>query len=184
MLRIIVGLAFVPVTLLAFSAFSEEEVFRHLDVSDGNHEGHWVMFFSKAQAPDAPMGTVGAAVGKGDSFEGAFGMIVKSSRPLASVIKEEDIDALRADEEAPATTTTLIDLSPKQYAAAKEAIDKYSAKEEHVDRATDVAMNFAFDVFKDLPLKRPYRSGLGGANVITYYSDIGLLNRKLAKKDS
>ena len=184
MLRIIVGLAFIPMTLLAFSAFAEEEVFRHLDVSDGNHEGHWVMFFSKAMAKNAPMGTVGVAVGKGDSFEGAFGMIVKSSRPTLGPATEEDIEALRADEKAPAATITLVDVTPEQYAAAKEAVDAYSAKEEHVDRATDVAMNFAYDVFKNLPLKKPYRSGLGGANVINYSAELGLLNRKLAKKDS
>ena len=184
MLRILVGLAFIPMTLLAFSAFGEEEVFRHLDVSDGNHEGHWIMFFSKAMAANAPMGTVGVAVGKGDSFEGAFGMIVKSSKPTLGAATEEEIKALRDDEKAPAATITLIDVSPEQYAAAKEAVDVYSAREEHVDRQTDVAMNFAFDVFKNLPLKRPYRSGLGGANVIIYYSDIGLLNRKLAKTDS
>ncbi len=184
MLRILVGLAFVPMMLIGLSAFGEEEVFRHLDVSGGDHEGHWIMFFSKALAPNAPMGTVGAAVGKGDSFEGAFGMIVKSSKPTLGAATQEDIKAIRADEKAPATTITLIDVTPEQYAAAKEAIDTYSAREEHIDRATDVAMNFAYDVFKDLPLKRPYRSGLGGANVITYYADIGLLNRKLAKTDS
>ena len=102
----------------------------------------------------------------------------------SQVLVIDDIEALRADEKAPAATITLIDVTPEQYAVAKEAVDAYSAKEEHVDRETDVAMNFAYDVFKHLPLKRPYRSGLGGANVINYYADLGLLNRKLAKKDS
>ena len=184
MVRKFVGIALIPMTLLALSAFAEEEVFRHLDVSDGNHEGHWVMFFSKATEKDAPMGSVGVAVGKGNSFEGAFGMILKNSRPALGAVTEKDIEALRADEKAPAATITLIDVTPEQYAVAKEAVDAYSAKEEHVDRETDVAMNFAYDVFKHLPLKRPYRSGLGGANVINYYADLGLLNRKLAKKDS
>ena len=184
MLRKFVGLAFIPMTLVAFSAFGEEELFRHLDVSDGKSEGHWVMFFSKAMAKNAPMGTVGVAVGKGDSCEAAFGMLVKSSKPAVGTITEEEIKALRADEKGPAATITLIDVTPEQYAAAKEAVDTYSAREEHIDRATDVAMNFAYSVFKHLPLKQPYRSGLGGANVINYYADIGLLNRKLVKKDS
>ena len=111
-------------------------------------------------------------------------MLVKGSKPTLGAATEEEIEARRADDSAPAATITLIDVSPEQYAAAKEAVDVYSAREEHIDRQTDVAMNFAFDVFKNLPLKRPYRSGLGGAKVINYYSDIGLLNRKPAKTDS
>ena len=182
MLRKTIGLAIVPMMLVAVSSWGEGEVFRHLDVSDGNHEGHWVMFFSKGSAPDSSMGTVGVAVGKGDSFEGAFGMVVKSSRPVLGAVTLEQINELRDDDQAPVTTITLIDLSPEQYAQAKETVDKYNAVEEHIDSPLNVAMNFAYDMFKNLPLKRPYRSGLGSTTVLTYYEDIGQLNRKLAKQ--
>jgi len=176
--------AIVPMMLIAVTSWGDAEVLRHLDVSGGDHEGHWVMFFSKAMSPNAPMGTAGAAAGKGETLEAAFGLVVKNSRPSLSVVTKEQINALRDDESAPATTITLIDVTPEQYAKAKAAIDKYSAVEEQVDTAPNVAMNLAYEVFKELPVKQPYRSGLGSTTVLTYYEDIGTLNRKLAKEGS
>lgn len=181
MMRKTIGLVLISMTMIAVSSWGEPELFRHLDVSDGNHEGHWVMFFSKGMAPNSPIGNVGAAVGKGDNLEAAFGMAVKNSRPVLGAVTIEEINALRDDESAPATIITLIDVSPEQFKAAKAAVDGYIATEEHLDTPPNVAMNVAFDVFKNLPMKRPYRSGLGSTTVMTFYTDIGQLNRKLAK---
>ena len=184
MLRKIIGLVLVPMMLLGVSALGEEAVIRHLDVSSGDHEGHWVLFFSKPDAKNSPIGTAGVAVGNGESFEGAFGMTIQNSKPTVGTLSHEAVKSLREDETGAASVITLIDVTPEQYATAKAVVDDYSAQEEFVDGAVDVTMMFAFDVFKNLPLKKPYRSGLGAAHTMNYWSDLGLLNRKLAKEGS
>lgn len=184
MFRKIVGIALVPMMLVTVSAIGEEAVVRHLDVSGGDHEGHWVVFFSKPAAKNSPMGTAGVAVGKGESFEGAFGMTIQNSKPTVGTLSHEAVKALSEDATGAASVITLIDVTPEQYATVKAVVEDYSAREEFVDGAVDVTMNFAFDVFKNLPLKQPYRSGLGAAHTMNYYSDVGFLNRKLAKEGS
>lgn len=184
MLRKMLGFAVVALMLVGVSAFGEEAVVRHLDVSDGDHEGHWVMFFSKPSAKNSPMGTAGVAVGKGDSFEGAFGMTIQNSKPAVASLTEEAVNALKADEKGAASVITLIDVTPEQYTTVKAVVDDYRSREEHLESAANVAMNFAYDVFKNLPLKKPYRSGLGASAPMLYYSDLGSLNRKLAKEGS
>lgn len=179
--KMLASIAFVAMIGLACSAVAgENENIRHLDVSDGNSAG-WVMFFSKAMAAKAPMGVIGTAVGTGDKFEGAFGMTVQSSKPTAAAIPESTIEDIRGSDKEPPATITILDVTAEQYASIKKTITEFSAIEKHEDSAVNVLLNFTFDVLKVTPLKKPFRSGLGAPNPVTYYEDIGLLNRKLAK---
>ncbi len=165
---------------ICFGATAEEKI-SHLDISEGDSGGHWVMFFSKGMAPKAPMGTIGAAVGTGDAFEGAFGMFVQSSKPIAGAITESTISDIRDSDKEPPTTITIVDVTADQHASMKKAVEDYSAREKHEDTTVNVLLNFTYDILKVTPMKKPFRSGLGAPNPVTYFEDIALLNRKLAK---
>lgn len=165
------------------AAFAKEELSK-LDASEGKSKGHWVMFVSKGMAPNAPMGTVAAGVGKDDKLEAAFGMFIESARPQVGEVKAETIKEARESDDEPAATTVIVKATPEQYKAVKAIVDEWNKKEEFINRPNDEVVNFAQEVLDAMGMDRPYRPGLAPVNPVLYFSDIAIVNRKLGKEDS
>lgn len=177
--------AVVILSLLAAvpAAFAAENL-KELDASGGKSEGHWVIFVSKALAPNAPMGTVAAGVGKGDTLDAAFGMYIDAAKPQVGKVNADVIKEARESDKEPEATTVIAKITPEQYKAAKAIIDEWSKKDEFIDRPNDVVVNFAQLVIDAVGMDRPYRPGLAPVNPVLYFSDIAIVNRKLGKDES
>ncbi len=142
------------------------------------------MFISKGMAPNAPMGTVAAAVGKDDKLETAFGMFVEAARPQVGEIEAETIKEARESDKEPAATTVIVKATPEQYKTVKGIIEDWNEREEFVNRPNDEVVNFAQEVLDAMGMDRPYRPGLAPVNPVLYFSDIAIVNRKLGKDDT
>lgn len=168
-------------SLLAAPAVFAAEKVVELDASGGTAAGAWVMIFSKAMSPNAPMGTAAVAVGDGDKFEGAFGMSIEAAKPVVSTISQEKIKEERASEKVPEATTVMIKVSAEQHDAVKKIIEAWGAKKDFIDPPNDLAVNFVQEIVDALGMKRAYRTGLAPVNPIQYYGDLAVVNRKLGK---
>jgi len=172
----------VAVLMLLGPAVFAAEKLTEVDASGGKSSGQWVLFLSRAQAPNAPTGTCAVAIGNGETIEAAYGMNIKAGKPEVSAIAADLIKSERAATSEPGATTIVVKVSAEQHADMKKILDKWTAIEKHEDPVMDVSVNFVQEAIDALGMKRSYRSGLGGLNPVQYYADISVNNRKLGQK--
>lgn len=172
---VLMGIVLTPVAMAG-------ETVTKIDASDGASTGHWVCFVSKPTATNSTKGTLGAAVGKGDSFEGAFGLFVEGGKTKISRLTHETLKEARESDKAPDTLTIIIQVTEEQFTKAKAIIDRYSAMKEYLDSPTNTVLNSSGEVLSALGLRLPYRSGLSTPNPFVWHSDITIKNRKLIQE--
>lgn len=150
-----------------------------MDASEGKSEGHLVGFAIRPARENAPIGLAVAATGHetSDDWGSGFGMILEGSRPAAKGVTADEIQEVVNAESGARPVLIYVEVTKQQQDEVKALIKKWSAVDDSVDGAGNVAMNFGQEVLDALGLKRPYRSGLGGSNAVQWFGDIPAFNR-------
>lgn len=165
----------------AAAAVNTTELDARTDMADS---GKYLLFVSKPVKEDAPMGDGFFAIGKGDSpdsvdVDSAYGMFLKEGRqPTVAVVSDERIATLMSSDSGADVQLTAVRIDAGQYEQIAELIDKWAQVESFDILPVNAALDATQEAISIVGFKRPYRSGLGMPNLMLYFADIPVINRK------
>lgn len=164
--------------MLVVGVCDAEEVL-NIDASGGTAGPHWVVFASKRVEEGGKKGDALVGMGQGEYFVKGYGFYYAGVRSKVTAIDEERLAALRSAEGDPATVTTIVKVSPEQYAAALAVIEKHFGEgvEQKDIPSTALFYNANVEFIGKLGLKKTYFSR--NTTACSYFEDLALLNANL-----
>ena len=172
--------------MLCVTAVAENVI--ELDMrEDKSVEGRYVVFCSRYAREGSRNGDAFVVVADDNSFddmhvEDAFGLRMQNDKMMLGPVARKHIRAFSKRKDDPGSHVLIVQADMAQCDAVKKIIERWASQEkfEYPIEVENTDMTLA--IAKKLGLYPPYRRVWDPINPITYYVDLGKLNRGYAKK--
>ena len=154
---------------------------------DKSVEGRYVFFCSRYTREGSRNGDAFVIVSDGNSFDTmrvalAFGLHMQNDKMVLDTIPRKHIRSFAKRKGDSESHVLIVQADNAQYYAVKKIIEKWAAQEKYAYPIEVENTDMTLAIAKTLGLYPPYRRVWEPINPITYYVDLGKLNRGYAEK--
>ena len=115
-------------------------------------------------------------------FENAFGLRMQGDKMVLGRVARKHVRAFSKHKDDPGSQVLIVQADDTQYDAVKEVIKKWASQEKYAYPIEVENTDMTMVIAKKLGLYPPYRRVWDPINPITFYVDLGKLNRGYADK--
>ena len=151
---------------------------------DVSSEGRVVLFCSRyvkqgSRNGDAFVALATREPGKPFTIDRAFGLHIRDGKMRLEKLTPKQVRAFRGAKGKPEPHTLIVAADESQYEKVREVIEKWASKDEYGYTIEVENTDMTLAIAKILGLYPPYRRVCDPIDPITYYVDLGKLNRNM-----
>ena len=156
---------------------------------DKSVEGRYVFFCSRYTREGSRDGDAFVIVADDNAFDTlhvdrAFGLRMQNDKMVFGPVTRKHIRAFSKRKDDPGSQVLIVQADNMQYDAVKDIIERWTSQEKYEYPIEVENTDMTLAVAKKLGLYPPYRRVWDPINPITYYVDLGKLNRGYAEKNN